>query len=115
MFLTSSALITDTEVAYTEKDVDWCSISFDSFYNNETDSSASVSASWRSFPQFLNSSGTTDSAFASVVGAYFAQANSVGAGDETYTTTGIYRVEVDKYQRKTDATQLYLRTVVTFA
>ncbi len=115
VFLTSSSTITDAEVAYTEKDVNWCSIAFDSFYNNDTDSSASVSASWRSFPQMLNSSGATGTSFASILGVYFAEASSFGDGDTTYTTTGIYRVEIDKYQRKTDATQLYLRTVVTFA
>jgi hypothetical protein len=115
VFLTTSSAITGTEVAYTEEGVDWCSISFDSFYNNETDSSASVDASWRSFPQYLNSSGTTATAHASVSGAYFAQANSNGAGDETYVTTGVYRIELDKYQRQSDATQLYIRTEITFS
>ena len=114
VYLTTSSTITESEVAYTEEGVNWCSIGFDSFYNNETDSSASVSSSWRSFPQYLNSSGTTDTANASSLGVYYAVANSYGAGDTTYTKTGVYRVELVKYQRKSDGTQLYLRTVITF-
>jgi hypothetical protein len=114
VYLTTSNLITESEVAFTEEGVDWCSIGFDSFYTNETDSSASVSSSWRSFPQYLNSSGTTNVAIASSTGVYFAEANSYGAGATTYTTTGIYRVELEKYTRAADGTQLYLKTIVTF-
>ena len=114
VYLTTSSTISESEVAYTEEGVNWCSIGFDTFYNNETDSSASVSSNWRSFPQYLNSAGTTDTANASVLGVYYARANSYGAGDTTYTKTGVYRVELVKYQRKSDGTQLYLRTVITF-
>jgi hypothetical protein len=114
VYLTTSNLITESEVAFTEEGVDWCSIGFDSFYTNEIDSSASVSSSWRSFPQYLNSSGTTNASLASSTGVYFAQANSYGAGATTYTTTGIYRVELEKYTRAADGTQLYLKTIVTF-
>jgi hypothetical protein len=114
VYLTTSNLISESEVAFTELGVDWCSVGFDSFYTNETDSTASVSSSWRSFPQYLNSTGTTDTANASVTGVYFAEANSYGAGDTTYTITGIYRVELEKYTRAADGTQLYLKTIVTF-
>jgi hypothetical protein len=114
VYLTASSIISDAEVAYTEEGVNWCSIAFDSFYTNDKASTASVSSSWRSFPQMLNSSGTTDTAWASAHD-YNAYANSYGAGDIAYTTSGIYRVELVKYQRKLDATQLYLRTVITFA
>ncbi len=114
VYLTTSNLISESEVAFTELGVDWCSVGFDSFYTNETDSTASVSSSWRSFPQYLNSSGTTDTADASFLGVYYAEANSYGAGDTTYTTTGIYRVELEKYTRAANGTQLYLKTIVTF-
>jgi len=114
VYLTSSNSITETEVAFTEEGVDWCSIGFDSFYTNDTESTASVSSSWRSFPQYLNSSGTTDSAYATRPGVYAAYANSYGAGDTSYTTTGIYRVELEKYTRTADGTQLYLKTIVRF-
>ena len=114
VYLTTSNLITESEVAFTEEGVDWCSIGFDSFYTNEEDSTASVSSSWRSFPQYLNSSGTTDTANASLLGVYFAEANSYGAGATAYTTTGIYRVDLEKYTRAADGTQLYLKTIVTF-
>ena len=114
VYLTTSNLISESEVAFTELGVDWCSVGFDSFYTNETDSTASVSSSWRSFPQYLNSSGTTDTADASSLGVYYAEANSYGAGNETYTITGIYRVELEKYTRASDGTQLYLKTIVTF-
>ena len=114
VYLTSANSITETEVAFTEEGVDWCSIGFESFYTNDTESTASVSSSWRSFPQYLNSSGTTNSAYATRSGVYAAYANSYGAGDTTYTTTGIYRVELEKYTRAADGTQLYLKTIVTF-
>jgi len=114
VYLTSVNSITETEVAFTEEGVDWCSVGFDSFYTNDTESTASVSSSWRSFPQYLNSSGTTDSAYATRAGVYAAFANSYGAGDTSYTTTGIYRVELEKYTRAADGTQLYLKTIVTF-
>jgi hypothetical protein len=114
VYLTSVSSIAETEVAFTEEGVDWCSIGFDSFYTNDTESTASVSSSWRSFPQYLNSSGTTDSAVATRLGVYAAYANSYGAGDTAYTTAGIYRVELEKYTRAADGTQLYLKTIVTF-
>ena len=114
VYLTSVSSITETEVAFTEKGINWCSVGFDSFYTNDTESTASVSSSWRSFPQYLNSSGTTDSAYATRAGVYAAYANSYGAGDTTYTTTGIYRVELEKYTRAANGTQLYLKTIVTF-
>jgi len=114
VYLTNSNSITESEVAFTEEGVDWCSVGFDSFYTNDTESTASVSSSWRSFPQYLNSSGTTDSAYATRAGVYAAYANSYGAGDTAYNTTGIYRVELEKYTRAVDGTQLYLKTIVTF-
>ena len=114
VYLTSVNTISETEVAFTEEGIDWCSVGFDSFYTNETESTASVSSNWRSFPQYLNSTGTTDTADASVLGKYYAEANSYGAGDTTYTTTGIYRVELEKYTRAANGTQLYLKTIVTF-
>jgi hypothetical protein len=114
VYLTSVSSITETEVAFTEEGINWCSVGFDSFYTNDTESTASVSSSWRSFPQYLNSGGTTDTAFATRAGVYAAYANSYGAGDTTYTTTGIYRVELEKYTRAANGTQLYLKTIVTF-
>ena len=114
VYLTDINTISEVEVAFTEEGVNWCSVGFDSFYTNETESTASVSSSWRSFPQHLNSAGTTDTATASVSGKYYAVANSYGAGSTTYTTTGIYRAELEKYTRAADGTQLYLKTIVTF-
>ena len=114
VYLTTINTISEVEVAYTEEGINWCSVGFDSFYTNETESTASVSSSWRSFPQHLNSSGTTGTATASVLGKYYAVANSYGTGSESYTTSGIYRAELEKFTRKNDGTQLYLKTVVTF-
>jgi hypothetical protein len=113
VYLTASSEITETEVAYTEKDTDWCSIGFDTVYTSDKASAASVSSNWRSFPQMLNSPETTGFTYASG-SDYYAEASSTGAGAESYTTDGIYRVELDKYQRKSDATQLYIKTVITF-
>jgi hypothetical protein len=114
VYLTASDSITETEVAFSEKGIDWCSIGFDSFYTNDTESTASVSSSWRSFPNYLNSSGTSDTAEATRLGVYYAVANSYGYGSTTYPTSGIYRVDLAKYTRGADGTQLYLKTIVTF-
>ena len=114
VYLTNVSTISETEVAFTEKGVDWCSIAFDSFYTNEKNAAASVSANWRSFPKYLNSGGTTNTAYASSAGKYFAEARSHGAGDTSYVTSGIYRVDPQPYQRAANGTQLYLKTVVTF-
>ena len=114
VYLTSLATISEVEVAYSEKNVNWCSIAFDSFSLNEKEASASVSANWRNFSKFLNSPGTTGTSYATTLGEYFAEARSYGAGDTTYVTDGIYRVIPKPYMRDKDGNQLYLKTVITF-
>jgi hypothetical protein len=114
VYLTSNSGITETEVAYTEKETDWCSIAFTTFYTKEDTNDASVSANWRSFPNYLNTAGTTDQAFAELAGVYRATSDSEGEGSTTYETTGIYRVELTPYLKTTSGTQLYLKTVVKF-
>jgi hypothetical protein len=122
VFLTTDNTLSspaDDEVAYTEEGVDWCNISFrDYYYSNEAKSSSS-SASWRSFPNYLNSAGTTANAGAEVVGKYAAIANSYGDGDTTYVTTGIHKVKLEEYLKAPKNTtpfytQYYLKTIVSF-
>jgi len=113
VYLTTSSQITETEVAFSEKDTQWCSITFWDFYTSEKGQAASASGSWRSFPNYLK--GTTDgTAYATLLGEYAAYATSLGKGSETYNMAGIYRVALDKYTRDADGTQLYLKTIVTF-
>lgn len=131
VFLTTDSTLTDgEEVAYTERDTNWCSIAFTSFYFNEQAKSASGSANFRTFPNYLRFDGTlpdllpeswdgttqnaTYSAGASNLGNYSAQANSYGKGDTTYVKEGIYRVKLDPYLKTPGGTQYYLKTVITF-
>ena len=113
VYLTVSGNISEAEVAFSEEGVDWCSVAFDSFYTSETGQAASATGSWRSFPNHLKGN-TNGQAEATIVGKYAAFANSYGFGSTTYVQAGIYRVEVDKYTRSADGTQLYLKTIVTF-
>jgi hypothetical protein len=113
VYITTSGVITETEVAFNEKDTQWCSISFYDFYTSEKGTAASASGSWRSFPNYLKGN-TDDTAEATLDGEYEAYATSEGKGSTTYLQVGIYRVEVDKYTRAADGTQLYLKTIVTF-
>jgi hypothetical protein len=113
VYLTVSGDISEAEVAFSEEGVDWCSVAFDSFYTSEEGQAASATGSWRSFPNYLKGS-TNGQAEATLLGKYAAFANSYGFGSTTYVQAGIYRVEVDKYTRSADGTQLYLKTIVTF-
>ena len=104
----------DPEVAYSDEDVDWCAIGFDNFFFNLTAETASVSSSYRTFKKYLNSAGTTNFAFAQSTGQYSATSESFGTGDTTYNTNGIYKSQVEPFFKKTDGTQCYLKTNVTF-
>jgi hypothetical protein len=114
VYLTSSSQISESEVAYTEEETDWCSIAFRTFYFKEDTNDASVSANWRSFPNYLNSTGTDGESYAYKLGIYSANSESIGAGSTSYEKTGVYRVELTPYLKTTSGTQLYLKTVVKF-
>lgn len=113
IFLTTSNEA-DPEVAYSDEGVDWCAIGFDNFFFNLVAETASVSSSYRTFTKYLNSAGTTNSAFAQSTGQYSSTANSFGTGDTTYNVNGIYRSQVEPFFKKNDGTQHYLKTNVTF-
>jgi hypothetical protein len=113
VYLTVSGDISEAEVAFSEEGVDWCSVAFNSFYTSVEGQAASATGSWRSFPNHLKGN-TNGQAVATLLGKYAAFANSYGFGSTTYVQAGIYRVEVDKYTRSADGTQLYLKTIVTF-
>ena len=118
VFLTTSN-DADTEVAYSDEGVNWCSISFSTFYTDLEDSKASVSGSFRTFNKYLKSTDATypatNTAYATSAGEYSAQAYSDATGDTSYTTTGIFRSKVVPFLRKADGTQLHLKTNVTFS
>lgn len=105
----------DTEVAYSDDGVNWCSIAFDNFFFNTTAETATVSSSHRTFNKYLRGSGATNSIFASGTGGYSSIANSFGFGSGSYNTNGIYRSKVVPFLRKNDGTQYYLKTNVTFS
>jgi hypothetical protein len=113
IFLTTSN-DADPEVAYSDEGVDWCAIAFDNFFFNLVAETASVRSSYRTFRKYLNSAGTTNSAFAQSTGQYSSNANSFGTGDTTYNVNGIYRSKVEPFFKKDDGTQHYLKTNVTF-
>jgi hypothetical protein len=118
VFLTTSN-DADPEVAYNDSGVDWCSISFSTFFTDLVDNKASVSGSFRTFNKYLKSEDATypatNSAFATTAGVYTAQAYSDATGDTSYTTTGLFRSKPVPFIRQSDGTQLYLKTNVTFS
>jgi hypothetical protein len=115
VFLTTSGSITEPEVAYNEKDIDWCAISFSTFFFQEQRNTASVSANWRSFPGYLMGTPTTpETASAAVAGVYSATSTSKPTGSTTYPVAGIYRVEITPWMKTPEGTQLFLKTIITF-
>jgi hypothetical protein len=118
VFLTTSSNISETEVAYNEKDIDWCGITFYNFYIQQLSNSASVSANWRSFPGYLRGdiSFPTDTAFAQKVGVYNSISTSISTGSilSDYIKAGVYRVEITPWMKTPEGTQLFLKTVITF-
>ncbi len=115
----STSNTADSEVAYQDAGVNWCGISFVNFTTGETNSTASVSGSYRTFNKYLKiETGiypASDTASASTAGVYSASSTSTATGDESYTTTGIYRSQTVPFLKRIDGTQTYLKTNVTFA
>ena len=109
----------DTEVAYQDFGVDWCGIAFANFYTGQTNSTASVSGSYRTFNKYLKTeSGSfpaSGTASADTAGVYAASSTATATGDTSYTTTGIYRSQTVPFLKKIDGTQTYLKTNVTFS
>ena len=87
------------------------------FQLDTADAAANVSASFRTFNNYLRSGATSDSntSIASVTGVYDNSSTSVMTGDTSYDTTGIYRSQTVPFLKKIDGTQTYLKTNVTFA
>ena len=115
----STSNATDNEVAYQDAGVDWCGISFANFTTGQTNSTASVSGSYRTFNKYLKTeSGSfpaSGTASASTAGVYAASSTSTATGDTSYTTTGIFRSKTVPFLKRIDGTQTYLKTNVTFA
>ena len=115
----STSSSSDTEVAYQDFGVDWCGISFANFYTGPTNSTASVSGSYRTFNKYLKTeSGSfpaSGTASATTAGVYAASSTATATGDTSYTTTGIYRSQTVPFLKKIDGTQTYLKTNVTFS
>lgn len=105
----------DTEVAYSDDGVNWCSIGFDNFYFNKESQTASVSSSFRSFKKYLVGAGASSRISASGTGGYVSTATSSATGSTTYNTNGIYRSKIVPFLRKDNGTQYYLKTNVTFS
>jgi len=118
VFLSTSNAV-DTEVAYQDFGVDWCGISFANFYTGQTNSTASVSGSYRTFNKYLKTeSGSfpaSGTASASTVGVYSASSTSTATGDTSYLTSGVYRSQTVPFLKKIDGTQTYLKTTAEFA
>ena len=107
----------DAEVAYQNHNVEWASVTISNFQLDTAEAAANVSASFRTFNNYLASGAGTDSATttAEVVGVYANTSTSTMTGDTSYTTTGIYRSQTVPFLKKIDGTQTYLKTNVSFA
>jgi hypothetical protein len=113
----STSNSSDTEVAYQNNGVSWATITMSNFQLDTAEAAANVSASFRTFNNYLRSGTSTDSdtASATVTGVYANTSTSVMTGDTSYTTTGIYRSQTVPFLKKIDGTQTYLKTNVTFS
>ena len=113
----STSNSSDTEVAYQNNGVTWATVTMSNFQLDIAEAAANVSASFRTFNNYLRSGTSSDSATAeaTVVGVYQNTSTSTMTGDTSYTTTGIYRSQTVPFLKKIDGTQTYLKTNVTFA
>ena len=107
----------DPEDAYQNNGVNWATVTMSNFQLDTAEAAANVSASFRTFNNYLRSGAGTDSATAtaSVTGVYENTSTSVMTGDTSYDTTGIYRSQTVPFLKRIDGTQTYLKTNVTFA
>jgi len=106
----------DVEDAYQNNGVNWASVTMSNFQLDTANASANVSASFRTFNNYLRSGAGTDSdtSTAGITGVYNNTSTSVMTGDTSYDTTGIYRSQTVPFLKKIDGTQTYLKTNVTF-
>jgi hypothetical protein len=113
----STSNSSDTEVAYQNSGVTWATVTMSNFQLDTAEAAANVSASFRTFNNYLRSGTSTDSATAtaSILGVYENTSTSTMTGDTSYTTTGIYRSQTVPFLKKIDGTQTYLKTNVTFS
>jgi hypothetical protein len=113
----STSNSSDTEVAYQNNGVTWATVTMSNFQLDTAEAAANVSASFRTFNNYLASGAGTDSATSSagITGVYNNTSTSVMTGDTSYTKTGIYRSQTVPFLKKIDGTQTYLKTNVTFA
>ena len=122
----------DPEVAY--KQVDWCGISYATIVQDINTRATSVSGNYKSFSNFLGFNGTqttttfkaTTSLDVSISGESLNISNATASGVLTTATTsdnitegeyvrlGIYRSQTTPFVRRSDGTQLYLKTNVEF-
>jgi len=106
----------DSESAYQNHNVEWASVTISNFQLDVAEAAANVSASFRTFNNYLRSGTSSDSALseALVAGVYNNTSTSVMTGDISYDTTGIYRSQTVPFLKRIDGTQTYLKTNVTF-
>ena len=114
--LLSTLNSSDNEVAYQNNNIQWASVTISNFQRDIAEATANVSASFRTFNNYLRAglSSDSDTASASIVGVYNNTSTSVMTGDTSYTTSGIYRSQTVPFLKKIDGTQTYLKTNVTF-
>jgi len=123
----------DPEVAY--KQVNWCGISYSTIVQDLNTRATSVSGNYKSFSNFLGFNGTetattfkaTTSLNVSITGESLNISNATASGVLTTATTsdgiseaeykrlGIYRSQTTPFVRRSDGTQLYLKTNVEFS
>jgi len=117
VFLTTSST-PDTEVAYSNQGVDWCSIDITNSYASTGAGSSATESTFKTFENYLVGSGATQTVTAGITGgavAAFSSSQAFAEGATTYETNGIYRSEVKPFLRDTSGTQYYIKTNVSFA
>lgn len=114
----STASDPDSEVAYSNNGVSWCSMIITDSYVSPEASSVSTKSQYKSFNNFLVGAGATNLVTAFGIGnssiSYLSESRSDAQGATTYNTNGIYRSEVKPFLRDTSGVQYYLKTNVSF-
>tara|TARA_R100000149_G_scaffold4814_1_gene1367 strand:- start:1138 stop:2406 length:1269 start_codon:yes stop_codon:yes gene_type:complete len=113
VFLTTSP-DADSEVAYSDDGVNWCSMTIIQYSSNRTGSAYSSATKFENFPKYLVGAGAS-LIIRRLVGNSLTVSSISATGSNSYNTSGIYRSKVVPFLRDQSGVQYFLKTNVTFS
>lgn len=113
VFLTTSP-DADSEVAYSDDGVNWCSMTIIQYSSNRTGSAYSSATKFENFPKYLVGAGAS-LLIRRTVGNSITVSSISATGSNSYNTSGIYRSKVVPFLRDQSGAQYFLKTNVTFS